>query len=930
MRTRFALVVGLLVCYVGVASAQVREEWVARYDGGVNDNDSAQDIALDKRGNIYVTGVICTHVWPGLGCIDYDWATLKYGADGNKLWSASYNGRRVLADGTIEPASFQSASAIAVDSAENVYVTGSICVSESWDEISGFCIESVYTTIKYDTNDTTGNPLWVARYSGPVNDYAGASAMVLDADGNVYVTGSSLGVGTSYDYATIKYDTNGNQLWVARYSGPVNSSGASAIVLDGVGNVYVTGSSEGVGTSYDYATIKYDTNGNQLWVARYNGPGDDLDWAEAIVLDEASQNVYVTGRSVGVGTGIDYATIKYDTDGNELWVARYNGPGDGADWAEAIVLDEASQNVYVTGSSMGVGASTDYATIKYDTDGNELWVARYNGPGNGGDWAAAIVFDASQNVYVTGTSTGVGTSTDYATIRYDNDGNELWVARYSNPGSWDQASAIALDPANNVYVTGGSWVVGTGDYPTADYATVKYSQTPDLPPGPPTPTVTFGTAPTPTYLGGNFTVSATTTNTDSSALSYSAVSGPCAVVDASAGTFSSSGAGICRVEVRGAATANFLAASAQQDVAIAKAVATVTLSNLIRAYTGSPLLPTATTTPPGLTIDWTSARQTNAGSYAMTATVNDPNYQGAVSGTFIIQKAAATVTLSDLTQTYTGSPLTPTATTVPPGLAIVWTNAPPTSAGSYAVTATVNDPNYQGAASGTFAIEKAAATVTLSNLTQTYTGSPLTPTATTVPPGPIVWTNAPQTNAGSYAVTATVNNPNYQGTASGNFIIQKAAATVTLSNLTQTYTGSPLTPTATTVPPGLAVVWTNAPQTDAGSYTVTATVSHPNYQAAASGSFVINPLAPTNLNAVSAKGKVKLSWTQSTSPGVTQNKIYRSTTNGGPYAVIASIGANTSYTDTQVTGGTTYYYVVTAVSGNGKSAPSNQDSAKPK
>ena len=89
-------------------------------------------------------------------------------------------------------------------------------------------------------------------------------------------------------------------------------------------------------------------------------------------------------------------------------------------------------------------------------------------------------------------------------------------------------------------------------------------------------------------------------------------------------------------------------------------------------------------------------------------------------------------------------------------------------------------------------------------------------------------------------------------------------------------------------------------------------------------------VAPTRLNAVGAKGKVKLSWTQSTSQGVTQNKIYRSTTDGGPYAVIASIGANTSYTDTQVTGGTTYYYVVTAVSGNGESAPSNQNLAKPK
>src|SRR4029077_3193187 len=129
------------------------------------------------------------------------------------------------------------------------------------------------------------------------------------------------------------------------------------------------------------------------------------------------------------------------------------------------------------------------------------------------------------------------------------------------------------------------------------------------------------------------------------------------------------------------------------------------------------------------------APDTNAGSYPVTATVNDPNYQGSAIGTFTINKATATVTLSNLSQTYTGSPLTPTATTSPANLTIVWTGAPDTNAGSYPVTATVNDPNYQGSASGTFTINKAVATVTLSNLSQTYTGSPLTPTVTTTPTG---------------------------------------------------------------------------------------------------------------------------------------------------------------------------------------------------
>jgi hypothetical protein len=229
------------------------------------------------------------------------------------------------------------------------------------------------------------------------------------------------------------------------------------------------------------------------------------------------------------------------------------------------------------------------------------------------------------------------------------------------------------------------------------------------------------------------------------------------------------------------------------------------------------------------------------GSYAATGTANSGWTMQMVALKPASTSGVATVTLGNLTQTYTGSALTPTATTTPSGLAITWAGAPDTNAGSYPVTATVNNPNYQGSASGTFTINKATATVTLSNLTQTYTGSALTPTATTTPSGlSITWSGAPDTNAGSYSVTATVNNPNYQGSASGTFTVNKATATVTLGNLTQTYTGSSLTPTANTSPGGLAVNWTGAPDTNVGSYAVTATVNDPNYTGSASGTFVIN------------------------------------------------------------------------------------------
>ena len=114
------------------------------------------------------------------------------------------------------------------------------------------------------------------------------------------------------DYATIKYDSSGNQLWVARNNGPASLDDAAphGIEADGGGNIYVTGYSEGIGTGWDYAAIGYDSGGNQLWVARYDGPANSNDLAHAMEVDGGG-NLYVTGESEGTGTDFDYATIKY-------------------------------------------------------------------------------------------------------------------------------------------------------------------------------------------------------------------------------------------------------------------------------------------------------------------------------------------------------------------------------------------------------------------------------------------------------------------------------------------------------------------------------------------------------------------------------------------------------------------------------------------
>src|SRR6202451_3718138 len=86
------------------------------------------------------------------------------------------------------------------------------------------------------------------------------------------------------------------------------------------------------------------------------------------------------------------------------------------------------------------------------------------------------------------------------------------------------------------------------------------------------------------------------------------------------------------------------------------------------------------------------------------------------------------------------------------------------------------------------------------------------------------------------------------------------------------------------------------------------------------------PPAPTNLVATPGNAQVGLSW--SASSGATSYNVKRSTTSGGPYTTIGS-PTTTSYTDTGVTNGTTYYYVVAAVNTAGQSANSSQVSATP-
>jgi hypothetical protein len=101
-----------------------------------------------------------------------------------------------------------------------------------------------YATIKYNP---AGGEEWVVRYSGPGTGGDGAQAIAIDSLDNIYVSGVSAG-----GCATVKYNSAGQEQWVVRYESAV----ATAIAVDGSGNVFVTGWGDDAPYA-DYVTIKY-------------------------------------------------------------------------------------------------------------------------------------------------------------------------------------------------------------------------------------------------------------------------------------------------------------------------------------------------------------------------------------------------------------------------------------------------------------------------------------------------------------------------------------------------------------------------------------------------------------------------------------------------------------------------------------------------
>lgn len=436
-----------------LAAASHPDVWAQRYNGSANHGDTERDIALSPDGSlIFVTGGSAeTGTHKDITTIAYDSRT------GEQVWMHSYDGpdhRRDIGNAvTVSP----DGSALYVTGASLSSPKRSANVTLAFDSVTGAELwisrlqggyrngphtidtspdgrqvfvagisddRSRHAAVAYDA--ATGEELWLASYH---RRYSTATAISASPDGSsVVVTGGTSSAESGHPMVTVAYDAaTGEAKWINKLS----PAWAEDVAFSPDSNVvYVAGGID-AGDNGDMVILAIDVEaGTKLWQRRYVGSNGRGDGASAITVSPDGASVFVTGTTLAApGSWFDYATVALNSDGSVLWSRRYNGPSSGYDFGTAIATSPDGARVFVTGTSQDFGSSgdeddRDWATLAYDAAvGTRLWTARYDGSADYQniihDHAASIVVSPDgMHVFVGGSSVGIDSGDDYATVAY--------------------------------------------------------------------------------------------------------------------------------------------------------------------------------------------------------------------------------------------------------------------------------------------------------------------------------------------------------------------------------------------------------------------------------------------------------------------------------------------------------------------------------
>ena len=415
---------------------------------------------------------------------------------------------------------------IAVDAGGNVYVTG-ITFSSDFPTTAG-ALDTAFSgsSDAFVTKlNPTGSALVYSTYLGGSGSEEG-TGIVVDADGNAYVTGTTLSTnfpttagafdtifGGLTDVFVTKLNPTGSGLVYSTYLGGSRSDRGRGIALDAAGNTFITGDTSStnfpttvaavdttLGGISDAFVTKLDPIGSALLYSTYLG-GSGFDEGKAIAVDVAG-NTYVTGdtSSSDFPTTAGAFDMTFNGGSADAFVAKLNPTGStpliysaylgGSDNDRVFgIAVDASGHAYVTGGTFSTdfptttGAfqttsnSLDVFVAKVAPTGSALVYSTYLG-GSSDDVGFGIALDAlpSPNVYVTGRTqstdfptragafdTTLGGSEDAFVVKFDSAGAALVYSTYLGGSAHDLGRAIALDGTGHAFLTGRTQ---STDFPT--------------------------------------------------------------------------------------------------------------------------------------------------------------------------------------------------------------------------------------------------------------------------------------------------------------------------------------------------------------------------------------------------------------------------------------------------------------------------------
>ena len=318
-----------------------------------------------------------------------------------------------------------------------------------------------------------GSWAWSVIRDAPAADFALASGIAVDFEGNVFISAIAGQQGSAF--TTMKFDgATGAKLWERFPTPSATISYGLAIAVDSAGDVFAAGTElrHFPGPApFDLLVVKYQgQSGQELWRTTYESI-DSSDLA-AIAID-ANDDAMLTGWVTGTN-GQEFVTAKIGgKTGQQVWARSLPGENAAANYDVVDLSVDAAGDAIVTGSVTTAGLLGDVVTIKYSgIDGATLWERRFDGAEHDNDFGSALVIDHTGDISVAGRTTGAVTGHNFLTLRYRADGTLLWSRQFHSSGANNESvEAMTHDVHGNVYVTGTMLNAdGNLDFMTIGYA----------------------------------------------------------------------------------------------------------------------------------------------------------------------------------------------------------------------------------------------------------------------------------------------------------------------------------------------------------------------------------------------------------------------------------------------------------------------------